>query len=190
MSEAIPGDPTRRASLVRGAAFVVMALGVGAALSPGLDVPRGAPVIGALLFGAGAAELFAGNQRHAARAPAMLAGVLTMVAGLLFLTRSATHFLSALQIVAGWLALRSATLFVAGRRARGAVRRWTFFAAAMDLLLCAAFVVGLSIANLVVLLFGPTPAMIASFAWALAASFAITAAMLFNIAACIGADDA
>ena len=44
--------------------------------------------------------------------------------------------------------------------------------------------VGLSIATLVVSLFGATSPMIASFAWVLAASFIATAMFMLEIAAC------
>jgi hypothetical protein len=44
--------------------------------------------------------------------------------------------------------------------------------------------VGLSISTLIVALFGPTPQMIASFAWILALSFVVTGMLLLEIANC------
>jgi len=43
---------------------------------------------------------------------------------------------------------------------------------------------GLSIATLVVSLFGPTQPLIASFAWILAASFVVTGTLLLEVASC------
>ena len=43
---------------------------------------------------------------------------------------------------------------------------------------------GISIGTLVVTLFGPTPGLIASFAWVLALSFVVTGLLLLEIASC------
>ena len=56
----------------------------------------------------------------------------------------------------------------------------------IDLLLGVLLLAGLSIAAVVVSLFGPTPNLIASFAWILAASFVTTGLMLIEIASCEG----
>jgi len=62
------------------------------------------------------------------------------------------------------------------------VRTWTGLAALTDLVLALILAVGLSIATLIVSLFGATPTMIASFAWVLAASFIATAMLLLAVA--------
>jgi hypothetical protein len=59
----------------------------------------------------------------------------------------------------------------------------------MDLLLAAILAVGLSIATLVVTLFGATPPLIASFAWVLALSFVVTGLMLLEVASCARRED-
>ena len=64
----------------------------------------------------------------------------------------------------------------------GSVRMWTGLSAAMDLALALILTIGLSIANLVVTLFGATPRLIASFAWVLALSFVINGLMLLEVA--------
>ena len=51
-------------------------------------------------------------------------------------------------------------------------------------MLALVLVVGLSIATLIVTLFGATPPMIASFAWVLALSFIATAMLLLQVASC------
>ena len=45
-------------------------------------------------------------------------------------------------------------------------------------------IAGLSIAALVVSIFGPTPPLIASFSWVLAASFVVNGLMLLEVASC------
>jgi hypothetical protein len=57
-------------------------------------------------------------------------------------------------------------------------------AAATDVALGLLLLVGLSISTLIVTLFGPTPEMIASFAWILAISFVVTGMLLLEIASC------
>jgi len=67
---------------------------------------------------------------------------------------------------------------------RGSVRRWIAISAATDVALGLLLLVGLSISTLIVTLFGPTPEMIASFAWILAISFVVTGMLLLEIASC------
>ena len=75
-------------------------------------------------------------------------------------------------------------LIFAARLERGSVRGWTALSAATDLVLALVLVVGLSIATLIVTLFGATSQMIASFAWVLALSFIATAMLLLEVASC------
>ncbi len=185
--------PTNAASLpararwIRTAGWTILLLSAGSALLPLVGPAHGATIIGALLIMAGMIEIFAGSLRRETRRLAMLAGALTTVAGILFATDNATHFLSALTIVAGWLFLRALVLVLAARLERGSVRRWTGIAAVTDMVLGLLMTVGGSIASLVVSLFGATPEMIASFAWVLAASFVATAMLLLEVASCASA---
>ena len=54
----------------------------------------------------------------------------------------------------------------------------------MDLVLAVLLATGLSIATIIVSLFGPTPPLIASFAWVLAASFVVNGLTLLEVASC------
>jgi hypothetical protein len=54
----------------------------------------------------------------------------------------------------------------------------------MDLLLAFLLLAGLSVSTIIVSLFGPTPEMIATFAWILAASFVVNGLMLLEVASC------
>ena len=178
-----------RAKWIATAGWFILLLSAGSALLPLVGRAQGASIIGIVLVLAGLAELFAGSLRHDTRRLAMLAGVITTLAGILFATESSTHFLSTLTIIAGWLFGRSIVLILAARLATGSVRTWTGLAALTDLVLGLILAVGLSIATLIVSLFGATPQMIASFAWVLAASFIATAMLLLEVASCARAAD-
>ena len=84
------------------------------------------------------------------------------------------------------LAIRklSLVLAIATRRTTDSVRIWTSLSAGMDLLLAILLAAGLSITTLVVSIFGPTPPLIAGFAWFLAASFIVNGLLLLEVASC------
>ena len=178
-----------RAKWIATAGWFILLLSAGSALLPLVGRAQGATIIGILLVLAGLAEIFAGSLRHDTRRLAMLAGVITTLAGILFATESSTHFLSTLTIIAGWLFGRSIVLILAARLATGSVRTWTGIAAVIDLVLALILTVGLSIAALVVSLFGATAPMLASFTWILAASFVATAMLLLEVASCARASE-
>ena len=123
-------------------------------------------------------------MRRDTRDLATLAGALTVLAGLLFLLNRESKFFPTVNIVIGWLLLRSIVLGVKSRRVHGSVRTWTSVAAATDLVLALVLLVGLSLSSVVVLLFGPTPAVVASFAWIVALSFVATGLLLLEVASC------
>lgn len=178
VEHAVPG---RRAGV---AGWFVIALSAGTALLPTVDLRHGALVIGTLLLFAGAAEIIAGTARRETRGLSILAGSITMLAGLLFSTDPATKFLPTLTIVMSWLFLRSMVLAMACLWLRGSVQRWTGLSALTDFILALILAIGLSISTLIVALFGATPPLIASFAWILAVSFVATGLYLLEVASC------
>lgn len=178
-----------RAKWIRTAGWFILLLSAGSALLPLYGKTHSSIIIGTLLVLAGATEIFAGSLRHDTRRLSMLAGAITALAGILFALESSTHFLSTLTIIAGWLFARSVVLMLAARLEGGSVRTWTGIAALTDLVLALILAVGLSIATLVVSLFGATPDMIASFAWVLAASFIATAMLLLEVASSARAEN-
>lgn len=182
-------DLAGRARWIGASGWFILLLSAGSALLPWVWHAHGAAIIGVLLIASGLTEVFAGSLRHETRKLAMLAGVVTTLAGILFASQEATHLLSTLTIVAAWLFLRGLILMSAARLEHGSVRKWVAYSAAMDLLLAAILAVGLSIATLVVTLFGATPPLIASFAWVLALSFVATGLMLLEVASCARAED-
>jgi hypothetical protein len=172
-----------RILLIMACGVAIIGLGVVSALLPATSgLPAG--VIGLLLIAAGAIEVFAGTLRQQVHRFAAAAGAITALAGLLFLINPSTHFLPTVWPIIGWLVIRSVILFWASRHTGGSVRMWTALSAGMDLLLAVLLVAGLSIAAMVISIFGPTPQLIASFAWVLAASFAVTGMLLIEVANC------
>lgn len=182
-SDAQPLRDRRRARRIGTAGIAIIILGAAAALLP---VEEGIPsaIIGALLLAAGIIEVMAGSLRRDTRQLAMLAGGVTMLAGLLFLLNREARFFPTVNIVIGWLFLRGAVLAFKSRQVRGGVRRWSIVAAATDVLLGIVLLIGLSLSSVIVLLFGPTPAIVASFAWILALSFVATGLLLLEVASC------
>lgn len=173
-----------RARGTRVAGIAIMLLGVGAALLPaGKSISS--DMIGALLIAAGMIEAVAGSLRHDVRKFAMAAGGVTALAGLLFILNPETHFFPTVVPIIGWLLVRSLILIIASRETRGSVRTWTALSAGMDFLLAVLLWAGLSISTLIVSLFGPTPELVASFAWVLAASFIVNGLLLLEVASCV-----
>jgi uncharacterized membrane protein HdeD (DUF308 family) len=172
-----------RARGIRVAGIVIILLGAGAALLP-TEKGISSDMVGALLIAAGLIEIVAGTLRRETRDLAMAAGVVTALAGLLFVVNPETHFFPSVTPVIAWLVIRSIILIIAATRAAGSVRTWMALSAGMDFLLAALLVAGLSIATIVVSLFGPTAPLIASFAWVLAASFVVNGLMLLEVASC------
>ena len=178
-----PDESARRARLIALAGWLIILLSAGAALLP-VEKGISASVIGALLLVAGLIELAASRVRRGTHNLAALAGAVTVLAGLLFLLNRESRFFPTVNIVIGWLALRSIILAVKSRFVEGSVRTWTTIAAATDFLLGLVLLVGLSLSTVVVLLFGPTPAIVASFAWIVALSFVATGLLLLEVASC------
>jgi uncharacterized membrane protein HdeD (DUF308 family) len=174
-----------RARLIATAGIIIIMLSAGALLLPLANRVPGPNVVGSLLLAAGLVEMLAGTQRDDSRPFAMLAGAVTAVAGLMLVLNPVTRFFPTLYLVVAWLLLRGLVLIVAGTRSSGSVRAWTWISAATDLGLGLFLLAGISIATLIVGLFGPTPEVVASFAWILALSFVINGALLLETASCL-----
>lgn len=172
-----------RSRALRVAGVAIILLGLGAALLPaGKTIPSA--MIGGLLIAAGLMETIAGTLRRDVRAYAMAAGIVTALAGLLFILNPETHFFPTVWPIVGWLMLRSVVLAAAAVETRGSVRTWTALSAGMDFLLGVLLITGLSISTIVISVFGPTRDLVAAFAWILAASFVVNGLMLLEVASC------
>ena len=179
-----------RARLIATAGIIIILLSAGALLLPLAHRVPGPNVVGSLLLAAGLVETLAGTQRDDSRPFAMLAGGITAVAGLMLVLSPVTRFFPTLYLVVAWLLIRGLVLIVAGNRSDGSVRTWTWISAATDLGLGLFLLAGISVATLIVSLFGPTPEVVASFSWILAASFVINGALLLETASCLRRDEA
>lgn len=172
-----------RARALRVAGVAIILIGVAAAFLPA-GKTISSDMIGGLLIAAGLIEIVGGSLRYGTRLYIMAAGVVTALAGLLFVLNPETHLFPRVWPVIGWLLIRSLILAAATAETGGTVRLWTAFSAGMDFLLALLLITGLSISTIVVSLFGPTRELIASFAWVLAASFAVNGLMLLQVASC------
>jgi uncharacterized membrane protein HdeD (DUF308 family) len=172
-----------KARALRLAGILVILLGVAAAFLPA-GKTISSDMIGGLLIAAGLTETIAGSLRRYVRSFAMAAGIVTALAGLLFIINPETHFFPRVWPIIGWLLLRGLVLGAASVETRRSVRLWTALSAGMDLLLAVLLIAGLSIATIVISLFGPTRELVASFAWILAASFVVNGLMLLEVASC------
>jgi len=172
-----------KARALRIAGILVILLGIGAAFLPaGKTIPSA--MIGGLLIAAGLIETLAGSLRRQVRLLAMAAGIVTALAGLLFVVNPETHFFPMVVPIIDWLLARSLVLAAATTKTAGSVRTWTALSAGMDFLLALLVITGLSVSTIVVSLFGPTRELVAAFAWVLAASFVVNGLMLLEVASC------
>ncbi len=172
-----------RARGLRAAGIAIILLSAGAALLPaGKEISS--DMIGGLLIAAGLIEAVAGSLRSDVRPFAIAAGVVTTLAGLLFVLNPETHFFPTVTIVIAWLLIRSLILAAASTESSGSVRILTALSAGMDFLLGVLLTAGLSITTIIVSIFGPTAPLIASFAWFVAASFVINGLLLLEVASC------
>ena len=172
-----------RSRALRVAGIAIILLGASAALLPaGKTIPS--DMIGGLLIAAGLIETIAGTLRREVRAYAVTAGIVTALAGLLFVLNPETHFFPTVWPIIGWLLVRSVVLAAAAVETRGSVRTWTGLSAGMDFLLAILLITGLSISTIVISVFGPTRELVATFAWVLAASFVVNGLMLLEVASC------
>ena len=177
-----------RARGIRAAGIAIILLSAGAALLPaGKSISS--DMIGGLLIAAGLIEAVAGSLRQEVRRFAMTAGAVTALAGLLFIINPETHFFPTVTPVIGWLLIRSVILAVASTESGGSVRTWTGISAGIDFCLALLLIAGLSISTIVISIFGPTPELVASFAWVLAASFVVNGLLLLEVASCTAKSD-
>jgi uncharacterized membrane protein HdeD (DUF308 family) len=178
-----PMSGPNRARGLRAAGIAIILLGLGAALLPaGKSISS--DLIGGLLVAAGLIEIVAGSIRREARYLAMAAGGVSALAGLLFVLNPTTHFFPIVTPVIAWLFIRGAILALEIRATEGSVRTWTAISAAVDLALGLLLMAGLSIATIVISIFGPTEPLVASFAWFLAASFVANGLLLLEVSSC------
>ena len=160
-----------------GSGLVTIVLAAAALFLPVLDsAPKGG-LVGWLLFLAGCAELAFGSRRggDVVGRTAIVSGLITAVAGLIFIFNPFARYFPVANVVMAWLLGRGAfVLIMSLRSGESGTRAWLALGGVVDLLLGVVLVVGLPVAALVVSLFGPTREIVANFSLILAISFAVT----------------
>jgi len=167
-----------RTLIIRTAGVLIVLLALGAALLPLERALPGRLVVGSLLLLAGAIEMIAALVRRRHRGAAIVAAGATVLAGFRLVIDPTAGFFPVLNLVILWLVVRAAALAFAASRASEPIQGWLILAAATDFLLAVLLLSGLPVALIVAGLFGPTSAIIATFAWILAISFVATGALL------------
>ena len=125
-----------RSRALRVAGIAIILLGLGSALLPaGKTIPS--DMIGGLLIAAGLLETIAGTLRRQVRPYAMAAGIVTALAGLLFVINPETHFFPTVWPIVGWLMIRGMCWPPRPWKLEDRSGRWTALSAGMDVLLAA-----------------------------------------------------
>jgi uncharacterized membrane protein HdeD (DUF308 family) len=153
-----------------------------------LPLAEGLPtggLVGWLLLLAGLAEIVFARLHGSSGVgkAALIAGAISALAGLVFVARPFSGFFPVSNVVMISLVIRGLWLVVAAVRLRGSgAGSWLASTGAVDLLLGLLMLVGLSVAALVVSIFGPTEEIVADFALILATSFLVTSIAQFALA--------
>ena len=162
-----------------------IALAAAALMLPLIEwAPKGG-LVGWLLLLAGISELTFGWKRglDAVGKAAVGSGLVTGLAGLLFVVNPLAGYFPVANIVVAWLLLRGSWVLAMGSRARhDRLGTWLVLSGAADVLLGLVLIVGLQVSALVVALFGPTAEVVAQFALILAASLLVTGVSQIAIA--------
>jgi uncharacterized membrane protein HdeD (DUF308 family) len=156
---------------------LTLLLAIVAFFLPDIDVAPRSGLVGWLLVLAGLPELIFGWKRGLDEIgkAAVGSGIMTTAAGLIFVSNPVLGYFPVMNIVIAWLFLRGAWVLAMALRARSYhLGPWMALSGAADILLGFALLVGVQISTLVVLLFGPTPQVVAKFAMILATSFFFT----------------
>jgi len=174
-------DGVRKLILV-GAGVLVLLLAVGAALLPLAETTHAREMVGQLLLAAGIVELLSVIGRRLHRPSAVVAAAATALAGVRLVFGPPANFFAILNVVILCQIVRSAALAFAAWRTHDRFQSWLIFSAAIDFVLAICLLAGLPVTYLVVGVFGPTPQIIATFAWVLALTFVATGVLLFAAA--------
>ena len=164
---------------------VTLPLAIIAFFLPDIEWAPSGGIVGWLLLLAGLFELAFGWKRglDAVGDAAVGSGLVTALAGLLFVANPMAGYFPVANVVMLWLFVRGAWVLAMSLRARSqTLSPWLALTGAVDVLLGSALLADLPIAVLVHILFGPTRDIVARFSLFLAASFLVTAISQIAIA--------
>lgn len=173
---------SNRALLIGGCGIAIIVLAIRAAIMPTGKGWSNGDLVATLLVLVGLIELAAGAARAKGKWLAMLAGGVTLLAGVLLAAEPSAPLVRVSYLIIAWLGIRSFILFSAGLLANGFVQGWTILSAATDLILAIMVLTGLAAAAVPMVIFGPTTEVIGSFTLVLALSFVATGAYLLGVA--------
>ena len=160
-----------------GSGDLTIVLGLVALFLPDIHwAPKGG-IVAWLLIAAGAVELALAFARGLDRVgmTALVSGLLTAAAGLIFVFNPSAGYFPVANVVTIWLIARGA--WVLAMAAGVPDRReafWLGASGAVDIALALVLALGVPASLLVVMLFGPTPPLVARFSMVLAVSFFAT----------------
>ena len=160
-----------RQLIIRAAGLLIFLLAFACVLLPSFEDFPARRVIGTLLIVGGVIEMVAVAARRTHHISAGIAAGATVLAGLRLELDPSANFFEVLNMVILWLVVRAAALLLSARKSRRPLKGWVYLTAAVDFLLGILLLAGLPIALIVYGLFGPTPRIVATFAWVFAASF-------------------
>lgn len=175
--------PTRESKwVIIGLGVATILLGIGAALLPLVRPTGSGAVAGWLLLLAGTFEITSGIVRgfEEVKKGRIAAGAVTALAGLLFILNPYLELFPTLYLVIAWLFARGAILLSVAWRSSRLFTMSVAISGLGDMLLAVVLIVGLPVAAFVVSVFGPTPELLAHFAWIFAASFLVTGISLIS----------
>lgn len=173
---------TQPREVIRAAGYSLLLASGAAAILPATNFDNGPLIVGGLMVIVGLLEVLANLFRTTRRRAAAAAGVASVAAGVLIFAQPVTSFVTTVYVFIGWLLMRCLLLALSSIENVGPIRRATFMAAAMDLVLAGVVWAGLTASALVIALFGPTKPIIADFAWILALSFVAAGSLLVKVA--------
>lgn len=164
---------------------VTLVLAVVAFFLPDIEWAPSGGIVGWVLLLAGLFELAFGWRRglDAVGDAAVGSGLITALAGLLFVANPLAGYFPVTNVVMLWLFIRGAWVLAMSMRTRSRrLSPWLALSGAVDIILGFALLSDLRITVLVYILFGPTRDIVARFSMFLAASFLVTAISHIGIA--------
>ena len=164
---------------------LTLSLALVAILLPLVGKIPGQALVGWLLLAGGLFEAAAGSRRgDAAGGAAIASGMVTLLAGALFLASPYVGVYSVSWVVMAWLIVRGCLILAAAHSIEhaSATRAWLGFSGGADLVLGIALVVGLPVAGLIIVLFGPTLEVLAGLGLILSISFLVSGVSQMAIA--------
>jgi uncharacterized membrane protein HdeD (DUF308 family) len=167
--------------------FLKVLLAMAALALPLLETKPMIAGVGWLLIAGGAGEFVLGwgSRRSHLGALTLISGAVTIIAGTIFVVSGWDGFFPLLHVMTIWLLLRAWVAIDVGLHSRNTLAanwEWLTARGLVDLGLGMTLLIGIPITSIVILLFGRTKEVVATFGVLLAVSFAVAGVGLIAIA--------